>query len=139
MKKFRTKEKSTIGFIGAGNMGLPMLKNLIKDGYDVKVFDINTKITKKLERNRIKSVNNLRAVANNKFIISILQDTLNVESVFNNNRGINQFLRPGSTVIDMSTIAASSDLKIGKRLQEIQVRCQDGTVRRGNTREMEAR
>ena len=131
MKKFINKEKSTIGFIGAGNMGLPMLKNLIKDGYDVKVFDINTKITKKLERNRIKSVNNLRAVANNNFIISILPDTLNVESVFNNDTGINQFLRPGSTVIDMSTISASSAVNIGKNLQEFQVEFLDAPVSGG--------
>ena len=96
--------KPTIGFIGAGNMGLPMVKNLIKKGFHVKVYDINSKITKKLEKDNIKSVNNLRAVANNNFIISILPDTQNVESVFNTDTGINSYLKPGTIVVDMSTI-----------------------------------
>ena len=39
--------KPTIGFIGAGNMGLPMIKNLIKKGFQLKVYDINPKITKR--------------------------------------------------------------------------------------------
>ena len=84
--------KISIGFIGAGNMGLPMLKNLKKDGFDIKVYDQDKKVTKKLEKDKIKSVNNLRAVANNDFIISILPDTTDVESVFNYETGINQFL-----------------------------------------------
>ena len=79
---------SGIGFIGAGNMGLPMVKNLIKKGFQLNVYDINPKITKRLDKDNIKTVNNLRAVANNKFIISILPDTQNVESVFNTASGI---------------------------------------------------
>ena len=47
--KAKDRTNQSIGFIGAGNMGLPMLKNLIKQGYDVKVYDINPKITKRLE------------------------------------------------------------------------------------------
>ena len=47
--KGKEKTNQSIGFIGAGNMGLPMLKNLVSQGYDVKVYDINPKITKKLE------------------------------------------------------------------------------------------
>ena len=53
--------KPTIGFIGAGIMGLPMVKNLIKKGFQVKVYDINSKITKRLEKDDIKAVNNLKA------------------------------------------------------------------------------
>ena len=104
--KGKDKTNQSIGFIGAGNMGLPMLKNLVKQGYDVKVYDINPKITKRLEKEKIKAVNNLRAIANNNFIISILPDTNDVESVFNDRTGINSYLKPGTTVIDMSTISS---------------------------------
>ena len=123
--------KPTIGFIGAGNMGLPMVKNLIKKGFHVKVYDINPKITKKLEKDNIKSVNNLRAVANNNFIISILPDTQNVESVFNINTGINSYLKPGTIVVDMSTIASSSAIQIGKILQKMQIEFLDAPVSGG--------
>ena len=47
MKKMNNL-KPTIGFIGAGNMGLPMIKNLIQKGFQVKVYDINPKITNRL-------------------------------------------------------------------------------------------
>ena len=125
------KLKPSIGFIGAGNMGLPMIKNLIKKGFQVKVYDINPKITKKLEKDNIKAVNNLRAVANNQFIISILPDTQNVESVFNNDTGINSYLKPGTIVIDMSTISSSSAIEIGKSLQKKQIEFLDAPVSGG--------
>jgi 2-hydroxy-3-oxopropionate reductase len=125
------KNKITIGFIGAGNMGLPMVKNLIKAGFLVKVFDINPNITKKLEKLNIKTVNNLRGVANNKYIISILPETSDVEGVFNNETGINQYLKPGTIVIDMSTMSSSSAIEIGKKLQKIQVEFLDAPVSGG--------
>ena len=123
--------KPTIGFIGAGNMGLPMIKNLIKKGFQLKVYDINPKITKRLDKDNIKTVNNLRAVANNKFIISILPDTQNVESVFNTASGIISYLKPGTIVIDMSTISSSSAIEIGKVLQKHQIEFLDAPVSGG--------
>ncbi len=123
--------KPTIGFIGAGNMGLPMIKNLIKKGFQLKVYDINPKITKRLDKDNIKTVNNLRAVANNKFIISILPDTQNVESVFNTDTGIISYLKPGTIVIDMSTISSSSAIEIGKVLQKQQIDFIDAPVSGG--------
>ena len=123
--------KPSIGFIGAGNMGLPMIKNLIKKGFQLKVYDINPKITKRLDKDNIKTVNNLRAVANNKFIISILPDTQNVESVFNTDSGIISYLKPGTIVIDMSTISSSSAIEIGKVLQKQQIEFLDAPVSGG--------
>ncbi len=123
--------KPTIGFIGAGNMGLPMVKNLIKKGYQVKVYDINPKITKRLDKDNIKAVNNLRAVANNNFIISILPDTQDVENVFSTVSGINSYLKPGTIVIDMSTISATSASEIGKTLQKQQIEFLDAPVSGG--------
>ena len=125
------KSKPTIGFIGAGNMGLPMVKSLIKKGFEVKVYDINPNVTKKLEKDNIKAVNNLRAVASNQFIISILPDTQNVESVYNSDTGINSYLKPGTIVVDMSTISSSSAIEIGKNLQKKQVEFLDAPVSGG--------
>jgi 2-hydroxy-3-oxopropionate reductase len=38
----RGRDAMKIGFIGLGIMGKPMAKNLIKAGYELKVFDIVT-------------------------------------------------------------------------------------------------
>ena len=131
MKKFNNNKNLFIGFIGAGNMGLPMLKNLIKAGFDVKVYDINPKTAKKVEKDNIKTVNNLRAMANCDFIISMLPETKNVENVFSNELGINQFLKPGTIVIDMSTISSASAIKIGKNLQKNKIEFLDAPVSGG--------
>ena len=132
--KFNSKinsKKSSVGFIGAGNMGLPMIKNLIKAGFNVKVFDWNIKVTKKLDKEKIIAVNNLRAIAKSDFIISMLPNTTDVESVFNNETGINQFLSPGTIVIDMSTISSTSSMQIGKNLQKKQIQFLDAPVSGG--------
>ena len=129
--KAKNISNTSIGFIGAGNMGLPMLKNLIKSGFNVMVYDKNPKITKKIEKDSVKTVNNLRAIANNNFIISILPDTSDVESVFNSKTGINQYLKPGTIVIEMSTISSSSSIEIGKELQKTQIEFLDAPVSGG--------
>ena len=121
----------SVGFIGAGNMGLPMIKNIIKAGFNVKVFDVNAKITKKLNKNNIIAVFNLRAIANSNFIVSMLPNTEDVQSVFNNENGINQFLNPGTIVIDMSTISSTAAIEIGKKLQQKQIQFLDAPVSGG--------
>ena len=37
-----------IGFIGLGNMGLPMAQNLIKAGHPVEVVDVNPATSEKM-------------------------------------------------------------------------------------------
>ena len=76
-----------------------MIKNIIKTGFNIKVFDVDTKITKTLDKNKI---------------ISVIPDTKNVASVFYNEYGINQFLNPWTLIIDMSTIVSASSIKIEK-------------------------
>ena len=58
-KKFNSKH-IYVGFIRAGNIGFPMIKNIIKTGFNVKVFDVDTKITKALDKNKVIAENNLR-------------------------------------------------------------------------------
>ena len=127
----KENNQNSIGFIGAGSMGSPMLKNLISSGYSVTVYDISKVVTSRLEKEKIKTVNNLRALANNNYIISILPDTQDVESVYDIENGITQYLKPGTVVIDMSTISSSSSIKIGKELEKKQIEFLDAPVSGG--------
>ena len=61
----------------------------------------------------------------------MLPNTTDVESVFNNETGINQFLSPGTIVIDMSTISSTSSMQIGKILQKKQIEFLDAPVSGG--------
>ena len=49
----------------------------------------------------------MRALSNSNFIISMLPDTQNLKSVFNDITGTNQFLKPATIVINISTIYLS--------------------------------
>ena len=129
--KMKENNQNSIGFIGAGSMGSPMLKNLISSGYSVTVYDISKFVISRLEKEKIKTVNNLRALANNNYIISILPDTQDVESVYDIENGITQYLKPGTVVIDMSTISSSSSIKIGKELEKKQIEFLDAPVSGG--------
>ena len=129
-EKLNNKELS-IGFIGAGNMGLPMIKNLIKAKFNLKVFDINPKVTKNLDKNKVRTVNNLRAIANSNYVISMLPNTNDVEDVFNEKNGINQFLNAGTIVIDMSTISSKASIEIAKKLHKKQIQFLDAPVSGG--------
>ena len=61
----------------------------------------------------------------------MLPNTKDVESIFNNENGINQFLNPGTIVIDMSTISSTSSIEIGKKLQKKQIEFLDAPVSGG--------
>ena len=54
-----------------------------------------------------------------------------VESVYDIENGITQYLKPGTVVIDMSTISSSSSIKIGKELEKKQIEFLDAPVSGG--------
>ena len=45
----RSRDGEAIGFIGLGNMGASMARNLIKNDYDVIVYDVNKDSVKDLQ------------------------------------------------------------------------------------------
>ena len=52
-----------MGFIGLGNMGLPMTGNLVKKGYQVKAFDISPQTLEKCGEYGVKPVNSIAEVS----------------------------------------------------------------------------
>lgn len=101
---------SEIGFIGLGNMGLPMAKNLVDAGHDVKAFDttFNTqKSTQKVATDagmRVTS-SSAEAAIDVDFIITMLPSGPIMLSVYEE---IISIANKGTTVIDCSTVDVSS-------------------------------
>ena len=50
-----------VGFIGLGNMGLPMASNLLKAGIEINAFDLSTDALRKAEDLGTVSYTHLRA------------------------------------------------------------------------------
>ncbi len=108
--------KEKIGFVGLGMMGLPMSRNLIDDGYPVTVFDLDANVVEMAKTNGATSTGSAAEVAEvSDIIITMVPDSHHVEAVIAGVRGISEGAKPGSVVIDMSTI----DPEIGKKMANL--------------------
>ncbi len=53
-----------VGFVGLGNMGLNMTRNLLKAGFDVTCFDMRAETVAEAEKNGARAAEGLRDAAN---------------------------------------------------------------------------
>lgn len=99
--------KQTIGFIGLGDMGGPMAARLLEHGYRVlSCVHRRRETMEKLKSKGIVEKRNPREVAAEcDILMSIVVDQDQTEHVLRGPDGVLAALRPGSTIIVMSTLA----------------------------------
>jgi 3-hydroxyisobutyrate dehydrogenase len=96
---------SRIGFVGLGNMGLPMAQNLIKAGHQVEGVDLNPASIEKLKAAGGTSVEFAKvAAARADVVITMLPAGKHVRDVYMGVGGIIENANPGTLLIDCSTI-----------------------------------
>jgi len=94
-----------IGFIGLGRMGKPMAANLRKKGFELVVLDINTAAVNELVAIGASAGQSVAQIAKECGIfITMLPSAVEVEQVALGAEGIFANARPGSLLMDMSTI-----------------------------------
>ena len=101
-----------IGFIGLGNMGAPMAKNLAKNGLDVLGFDTDNSI-KLPEINMMPSIPTLLNQVD--IVFTMLPSGLIVKEIVN--EFINKF-NPKITSIDCSTINVKTTKEVYQTLSK---------------------
>ena len=114
-----------IGFIGLGNMGAPMAKNLAKNGLDVLGYDTDNSI-KLPEINMMPSIPTLLNQVD--IVFTMLPSGLIVKEIVN--EFINNF-NPKSTLIDCSTIDVKTTKEVCKTLGNKKIRMLDAPVSGG--------
>ncbi|MGD1716982.1 NAD(P)-dependent oxidoreductase [Dapis sp. BLCC M172] len=93
-----------IGFIGVGNMGNPMARNLLEAGFPVVVHDLRLEAAKNLLEKGAKWAESPEIVASQTdTIITMLPNPAAVESVVLGEKGILKSFSPGSIWIDCTT------------------------------------
>ncbi len=108
-----------LGFIGLGTMGIPMVRNLMKAGYNVAVYNRTvSKAQKMVKEGAMQAVSPKELAGGNPFIVTIISDTPDVESVVLGKNGVIEGIKPGSVLIDMSTISPEATRRIALRLSE---------------------
>ena len=114
-----------IGFIGLGNMGAPMAKNLAKNGLDVLGYDTDNSI-KLPEITMMPSIPTLLNEVD--IVFTMLPSGLIVKEIVN--EFINNF-NPKSTLIDCSTIDVKTTKEVCKTLVNKKIRMLDAPVSGG--------
>jgi 2-hydroxy-3-oxopropionate reductase len=95
-----------IGFIGLGAMGKPMTENLLRAGYPVNVLTrTRSKIEDLLAAGARWCDTPAAVAAASDVVITMLPDTPDVERAVGGPEGILAGARPGTLIIDMSTIS----------------------------------
>lgn len=98
-----------IGFIGVGNMGGPMARNLIKARHAVTAFDLSADLVQKVvDAGGARAADAAAAASEMDVVISMLPAGKHVLSVYTGERGILAAARPGTLFIDSSTIDVKS-------------------------------
>jgi 3-hydroxyisobutyrate dehydrogenase len=94
-----------IGFIGLGNMGLPMAQNLIKAGHQVEGVDVNPAAVEKLIAGGGASAGTAKiASARADVVISMLPSGKEVREIYLGPGGVIDSANPGTLLIESSTI-----------------------------------
>ena len=106
-----------IAFIGIGNMGLPMAKNLMNAGKKVKVFDVSSESIDKAKNENLDVAENIDSLINQdlSFVITMLPEGKNSEKVYLGENGIIKKVPKNCLLIDCSTIDIETSIKIGKK------------------------
>ena len=95
---------ANIGFIGLGNMGLPMALNLLKAGHAVAGNDVMPKGMEALAAAGGKAAKSLAAAAQSEIVVTMLPAGQQVREVYLGANGILAQAKKGTLFIDSSTI-----------------------------------
>lgn len=122
-----------IGFIGLGIMGKPMAKNLMKAGHELVVCDkVTANVADVCAAGPAVPVENGAAVAAVcNVIITMLPNSPHVKAVVCGKDGVLETARPGTILIDMSSIAPLASQEIEKACGEKGVKMIDAPVSGG--------
>ncbi|MGZ0152764.1 2-hydroxy-3-oxopropionate reductase [Kribbella sp. WER1] len=102
-----------VGFIGLGVMGRPMVDNLIVGGHDLSVYRGRTDVDAQV-------CGSAKDVAERSdVVILMVPDTPDVESVLFAPDGVAEGLRPGSLVIDMSSISPTATIGFAQLIEKL--------------------
>ena len=107
-----------VGFIGLGIMGKPMSKNLLKAGYSLVVSDRNPEAIADVIAAGAETATTPKAIAEQcEVIITMLPNSPHVKEVALGENGIIEGAKPGTVVIDMSSIAPLASREISEALK----------------------
>ncbi len=121
-----------LGFIGLGIMGKPMAEHLLAADNTVHVYDRSAEAVNELTAKGAAECDSSKQVASlSDIIIVMVPDTPDVEDVLFGKAGVAEGVKPGSVVVDMSSISPIATKDFAGRLASIGVEMLDAPVSGG--------
>lgn len=111
--------KPRIGWIGLGNMGIPMAGNLLRAGYHLTVYNRTPqKASPLVEAGAHTAVTPKQLAQVSDIVITMLANAVALHEVYSGEEGLLAGLDSGGTVIDMSTIGHAEAVKVAGLMEE---------------------
>jgi 3-hydroxyisobutyrate dehydrogenase len=112
MKLFAA-DQVTVGFIGLGNMGSRIAQRLLDHGYQLSVYDRHfSKAEAIAAHGAVVAKNMLELARTSDVLLSCLTNDEAVRSVYTGPEGLLAGARPGTVVLEMSTISPESSREL---------------------------
>lgn len=130
--------KPKLGFVGLGNIGEPMCRRLLEDGYEVSIYDADPEAVSKLGDTPAEPARDLEALAASTDVVLIsLPGSDVVEEVVLGEGGLAEGLSSGKVLIDTSSSKPSSTRELAEKLAEFGVEMLDAPISGGVLRAKE--
>jgi 3-hydroxyisobutyrate dehydrogenase len=122
----------TVGFIGTGNMGLPMLTNLVKKGFAVVAYDlVPAALAAAVKAGASQAASAADVARRSDLVVTMLPSSAHVEAAYLGAGGVLEGVAADRLCVDMSTIDPSASRRVGAALAQRQVRFLDAPVSGG--------
>jgi 3-hydroxyisobutyrate dehydrogenase-like beta-hydroxyacid dehydrogenase len=120
---------TSLGFIGLGHLGSRIARRLVTAGFRVTVFNRDREKTRELAALGADVAPDPRKLADRvDVVLSCLADKVAVESVYLGSSGVLRTARPGSVIIEMSTVAPETSQKLFQAAQQFGIHVLDVPV-----------
>ena len=121
-----------VGFIGLGAMGRPMALNLLRGRHELTVYARRSaSLAPLIERGAVTATTPAALAADCDAVFTMLTGTADVEAIVHGDDGVVHGARPGTVVVDTSTIDPTATRTIAARLGERGVDMLDAPVSGG--------
>ncbi len=118
-----------VGFIGIGNMGMPMAKSLIKNGLPVSVFDLNQNAVAEIKLLGAKIAGSSGELAGScDSIILMVRDETQIDQILFGENGLWDCISEGKTIIISSTASPAYCRRLHARATKLKVNVLDAPV-----------
>lgn len=125
-------EHMKIGFIGVGAMGKPMAQNLLKASYEVYVYDlVQENVQQMVQQGAIGCASGNEVASKADMVVTSLPNAKIVENVMTGPSGVIASCKPGTVIMDMSSVAPETTRQMAKLAEQSQVKYIDAPVSGG--------